>query len=118
MHTYTIAFSYPKKHKINKDGVSHKFLLEIRTLKKLQEYLDGEIGEADIEYGVTPTAPTVMTSSEGEIIGEKDRVIFKSDLMTIKFFRNELHLNPMPWNPNFEGERCSAPIYYDFEKND
>ena len=114
MHAYTFAFTYPKEHEINKDGEFHKYLVMINAGKKLGSIQCGEKCDVEIHHGSTPASPTVMTLSNGTAVGEESRVVVKSNFITIKFLRNELHFNPMPWRPNFEGEIYDTPIYYEF----
>jgi hypothetical protein len=56
-----------------------------------------------------------MSSCDGRIIGHEEKVEFRSDILTIKFFRHELGDNPILWNPNFEGEKCKVEIFHDID---
>ena len=67
----------------------------------------------NIQHGPTPTAPTIMTHSDGFAIGLEKKIKIESNALKLTFDREEFKENPMPWEPTFEGEKCHAPIYYE-----
>ena len=114
MHTYTFGLKFPENHAANSDGKNNKYIVMILCDRKLEDVKPGESVCLAIEHGATPTAPVVMTHSDGIAVGHEKKVAIESEVIDIIFDRTEFKYNPILWSPLFEGERHGTPIFYEF----